>query len=274
MQARYSLPRPKRPAFIALTLSTLLLLAACGTSKQPAEPTATVPATPPTLAPGEVTVDSLLNRIDTSWASTTSMSATSWTAPYTDPMAGLGTPPADQMVTVERVIKPSSRSISTSIGGAVVDEQVAMNGSVYFRGTSVTDAIAPFVDASTWIKVNPTTVSADTPVGQQLSYLTSAPLPPYGTVSADLRARGAANAGQVKQGDRTCDVYTFRDGAGESGIAYTLAIDTTNLPCFLIQSGGGYANITTWTFNDPGIVIAAPAGAIDISATPTPTNPA
>lgn len=270
MRSPFILSLQKRPAIVAVLLSSLLLLASCGDNPKPVDPTATVQESSPTLAPGEVTVDSLLQRIDAAWAKTTSMSAISWTAPQSDPMAGIGTPPANETVTTERVIKPASRSISMSIGGAVADEQIAINGNVYFRGTSVSNGIAPFIDTSTWIKVSPTSVAADSPIGQQLTYLTAAPAPPYGTVSADLRARGAVHNGQVRDGDRTCDIYTFQDRTDGTGIIYTLAIDAQDLPCYLLQSGGGYANITAWTFDDPAITIVAPANAIDISATPTP----
>lgn len=267
--------RPARSLLIPISLAVLIALSACGSGRSTDEPTATaVPAASPTLAPGEVSVDSLLDRIDAAWPNVTSMVATSWSGQYADPMQAIAaTPPTDQMVTVERVVKPAARSITTSIGGVAVDEQMAVNGVVYFRGQSVTSAIAPFMDASTWVRVEPTMVAVDSPVGQQLAYLTSALQPPYGTVSEDLRAHGAAQTGQVTVGGRTCDVYAFTDSASEGdGIAYTLSLDSAGLPCSLTQSAGGYANVTTWTFNDLGLTITPPTDAVSVtgSATATP----
>jgi len=271
---------PLRPAprllWFSVALSILLVLTACGSGSTSDDPTATsAPVASPTLAPGEVSVDSLLDRIDAAWSGVTSMVATSWSGQYADPMQAIAaTPPTDQMVTVEKVVKPSARSISTSIGGVAVDDQLAVNGIVYFRGQSVTNAIAPFMDASTWVQVDPTLVAEDSPVGQQLAYLTSPLAPPYGTVSDDLRSRGATQTGQATVGGRTCDVYAFTDAAaGDEGIAYTLSLDSAGLPCSLTQSAGGYANVTTWTFNDLSIAITPPAGAISVTGTPTSTTP-
>ncbi|MGC4191189.1 MAG: hypothetical protein QM589_08480 [Thermomicrobiales bacterium] len=271
-----SSPRPafrrcSRAALFPVALTILLVLAGCGSSEKAAEPTATTgPVASPTLAPGEVSVDSLLGRIDAAWPKVQSMVATSWSGQYADPMQAIAaTPPADQMMTVEKVVKPSARSISTSIGGVAVDEQLAVNGIVYFRGTSVTNAIAPFMDATTWVQVDPSMVSEDSPVGQQLAYLIAPLQPPYGTVSDTLRGHGATQTGQVTVGGRTCDVYAFTDpSTGDDGIAYTLSLDSTGLPCSLTQSAGGYANVTTWTFNDLSIAITPPANAVNASGTP------
>ncbi|MGN6485388.1 MAG: hypothetical protein ACTHMX_13410 [Thermomicrobiales bacterium] len=272
MPARLPLHSPSRFLLIPVALSMLLALAACGSGNTADEPTATsAPVASPTLAPGEVSVDSLLDRIDAAWPGVTSMVSTSWSGQYADPMQAIvATPPTDQMVTVEKVVKPAARSISTSIGGVAVDDQLAVNGVVYFRGQSVTNAIAPFMDASTWVRVDPTMVAEDSPVGQQLAYLTSPLDPPYGTVSDDLRAQGATKTGQVTVGGRACDVYTFTDATtGSEGIAYTLSLDSAGLPCSLTQSAGGYANVTTWTFNDLTITITPPADAVSVTGTPT-----
>ncbi|MGC4105434.1 MAG: hypothetical protein QM753_03640 [Thermomicrobiales bacterium] len=263
--------RSRRAMLAPIVLTTLLVLSGCGTSDKAAEPTATAaPVASPTLAPGEVSVDSLLDRIDAAWPNVQSMVSTSRSGQYADAQQAIAsTPPTDQMVTVEKVVKPSARSISTSIGGVSVDDQMAVNGIVYFRGQSVTNAIAPFMDASTWVQVDPTLVPEDSPVGQQLAYLTSPLQAPYGTVSDGLRSRGATKTGQVTVGGRTCDVYAFTDSvSGEEGIAYTLALDSAGLPCALTASAGGYANVTTWTFNDLSIVITAPANAVSVMGTP------
>ncbi|MGB3330543.1 MAG: hypothetical protein WBA46_16405 [Thermomicrobiales bacterium] len=271
MPARPTAPILSRASLATIGLILAIVLAGCTSGSKNDTPTATtIPAASPTLAPGEVPVGELLQRIDAAWSGVTSMVATSWSGEYTDPVQALaGTPPADQMVTVEKVVKPASRSISTSLGGVSVDDQLAVNGVVYFRGQSVTNAIAPFMDASTWVQVNPAVVPQDSPVGQQLAYLTAPLAPPYGTVSDDLRSRGATKTGTVTIGSRTCDVYAFSDVAtGAEGIAYTLSLDGTGLPCSLTQAGGGYANITTWSFNDPTTTITAPTGAITVSGTP------
>jgi hypothetical protein len=276
MAPRIVTRRPRRVLLTPVALVVLLVLTSCGSGAKPASPTATAEsAASPTLAPGEVSVSSLLDRIDLAWPGVTSMRATSWTGQYDDPVQAVaGTPPADQMVTVEQVVKPSSRSISTTIGGAAVDDQVAVDGIVYFRGQSVTSAIAPFLSATAWVRVDPTMVPADSPVGQQLAYLTAPLGPPYGAVSDDLRARGATLTGQVSVGDRTCDVYAFTDAApGDTGIAYSLSLDSTGLPCSLTQSAGGYANVTIWTFNDPAIVVTPPSNAVTTSGTPVSQAP-
>lgn len=269
--------RPSTRHLLApIALTVLLTLAACGAGGTSDDPTATsAPVASPTLVPGQVSVGSLLDRIDAAWPAVTSMVATSWTGAYADPLQALAAPPTDQMITVEKVVKPAARSITSSIGGVAVDEQLAVNGVAYFRGQTVTTGIAPFVDASTWVRVEAGMVAEDSPVGQQLAYLISPLAAPYGSVSAELRAHGATKTGQVSVGGRTCDVYSFADNTSDdAGIAYTLSLDSAGLPCSLTQSAGGYANVTTWTFNDLGLTITPPADAIPMSgagaATPAP----
>jgi len=276
MRVRSLLPSRSRPgrhrpvvSLVSVAFALTLILSGCSVSGNDPDPTPTPPPTEapiPTLTADQVSVGDLIDRIDAAWPSVTTMRSTSWSGPANN---SIGTPAPDQDATVEETVAPSSRRRVALTNGAPVDEQISINGVVYFKGASVVNAVAPFVGADTWVRVDPTIVPPDSVVGQQLAYLTRPLGPPYDSVSADLRARAATPSGTVTVAGRTCTNYTFVDttSSGEK-IDYALSLDDHDLPCSLVQSAGGFANTTIYEFNNPGIVITAPAGATPVSGTP------
>jgi hypothetical protein len=64
---------------------------------------------------------------------------------------------------------------------------------------------------------------------------------------------------------RTCQRYTFGDATGVSGIGYELLLDEHDLPCRLVQSAGGYVNVTTYVFNIPNLVLTPPSIATPVA---------
>lgn len=257
---------------VTIALVSVVVLAGCGsgTGKGPdptVEPTSGPTNGPaPTLTSDQISVGSLIDRIDAAWPTVRNSRETTWSGTSSD---SIGTPPPDQTVTTEELVLPSSRRVVVTTGGKPSDEQIAINGAVFFKGAFVVGAVAPFAGAATWVQVDPSIVPPDSIVGQRLSYLTGPIVPPYDTVTDDLRARAATPAGQILVGGHACDAFTFVDTTSNgSKIDYALSLDDRNLPCSLVQSAGGYENITVYEFNTPNLVIAAPKTATPVSATP------
>jgi len=254
--------------FATVALVTLVMLAGCGSSSsKSANPTVEPTAGPvPTLAADQVSVGSLIDRIDAAWPSVRNTREVSWSGSSS---GTIGTPRPDQTVTTEDTVLPSSRRVVVTTGGIPSDDQIAIQGVVFFKGAFVVGAVAPFAGADTWVRVDPSIVPADSIVGQRLAYLTGPIEPPYDTVTDDLRARAASPAGQIMVGGRPCNAFTFVDTtANGSKIDYALSLDDTNLPCSLVQSAGSYENFTIYEFNNPNIRITAPETATLVSATP------
>lgn len=253
---------------LPIVLTAVVMLSGCGnggggTPSPTPEPTE---GPIPTLTADQTSVGDLLKRIDAAWPTVTSMRAVAWSGSTS---TSIGTPPADIQVSTEETVLPASRRITTTIGGTPSDDQISVNGAAYFKGSFVAGAVAPFAGADTWVHVDPTIVPADSIVGQRLAYLTRPIAPPYGTVSEDLRARAATPGSTITVGGRSCKVFTFVDTTTNgSKIDYALSLDAQDLPCSLVQSAGGFENVTIYTFNDPTIVISVPAGATPVSATP------
>lgn len=254
---------------IPIVLAAVAILSGCGNGGNAANPSPTSEPTEgpiPTLTADQISVGDLLKRIDTAWPTVTNMREVAWSGSAS---STVGTPPADVLASTEETVLPASRRITTTMGGAPTDDQISVNGAAYFKGSFVVGAVAPFAGADTWVQVDPAIVPADSMVGQRLAYLTRPIAPPYGTVSNDLRARAATPAGTIEAGGRTCSIFTFVDTTTNgSKIDYALSLDDKNLPCSLVQSAGGFENITIYTFNDPKVVISVPEGATPVSATP------
>lgn len=254
----------KHPLFHLVSLAIVLIIATgCSTDSGSSEPTAIPEPTAtvaPTLSPNAMTVGDLVARVEAAWPTVTSMRTTFWVATGTTG----GTPPTTGAVSIETVIPPSSRHVVQMQDGAIVDEQISLDGRVYMKGSLVVAAIAPMVGTDTWILVDPTTATADSPVAMQVAYLLSPVTQPFDTITAETLATEAFPLGTVTLGERTCTTYGFGDQSGE-GIRYELALDDANLPCQLLQIAGGYVNVTTYAFNLPDAVIVAPS-----IATPEP----
>jgi hypothetical protein len=221
------------------------------------EPTAAVA---PTLSPGAIIVGDLVARADAAWGSVTSMRTSFWVGEPGD----AGTPPAAGSYTTEVTLLPGSRHVIQTVDGQIVDEQIALNGRVYMKGSIVVAAIAPMIGTDSWVEVDPAAATSNSPVAMQIAYLTSPASSPFSTVSPETMALEAVPAGEVSIGDRTCQTYTFGNASGNA-VQYELAIDANDLPCRLLQRSGDVANITVYEFNIPGITITAPT-----IATPEP----
>jgi hypothetical protein len=242
----------KRLPGSALVVLCCLLLAACGGNEATSpDPTPTVSSTiPPTLPPGAITVGDLLDRMDAAWGDVRSMRTTFWSAPDGE----IASPAANGAVTIEEIVLPANRRVVQLVDGAVVDEQIAVDGRVFMKGSLVPVAIAPMMDAKTWVEIDPAAAASSAPIAQQIAYLMSPVTSPMGVVSPETRNLQAVPAGEVTVGGRVCAVYTFASG----GISYELAIDDNDLPCRLVMSASGAVNVTLYEFNVPGLVLSAP----------------
>jgi hypothetical protein len=247
-------------------LLLLLLLSACSSGNDaapsPARPT---DAATPTLAPGQTRVGDLLARAEASWSSVSNLRSV-FTSTQT---TSSGTAAGQREVVVEE-IKPDRRRVVIRQDGAVIDEQIVVEGVIYLRGSFVAGLVAPNVGAETWVTVDPALVPPDTPVGQQMSALTAPIAPPYQTVSAETRALPATAAGRVDVEGRSCAAFTFsaRDATSGGQIDYTLALDDTDRLCALDQTAGAVTNRTIFTYNLPELTIEAPLAATPVSGTP------
>jgi len=181
-----------------------------------------------------------------------------WSAPE----GQVSSPAAGGSVTIEEIVLPSNRHVVQMFGGAVVDEQLVVDGRVYIKGALVPAAIAPMMDVNTWVEIDPAAATSNSPIAQQVAYLTSPVTSPLGAVSPETGNQQAVPAGEVTIGGRMCTVYTF----GSGGIGYELAIDGSDLPCRLVMSASGTANVTLYEFNVPGLVLTAP----DLATPPAP----
>lgn len=252
-----------RPIHLLIVAFVLLVATGCSTetADQGPAPTSTpAPTAVPTLTPGATSVGDLIERVDQVWPTVTSMRTTFW-ATMGSPQS---TPPALGAVTVETVIVPASRHVTQLQDGAIVDEQIALNGRVYMKGSIVVAAIAPMVGTEAWVEVDPAAATSDNPLSMQVNYLLEPVHHPFGLISPETLASEAIPLDPITIGDRTCQNYTFGDQSG-NGIRYELSIDEANLPCQLLQFGGDYVNVTLYEFNVPGLSISAP----DV-ATPEP----
>jgi hypothetical protein len=161
-------------------------------------------------------------------------------------------------VTIEEALLPSSRQVTIFSNGQVTDVSRAVAGRVYMKGQMVPAAVAPMVDTATWVEVNPQTADSNSPIAPQVAYLLSPIASPFTSSLTDTRAQAASPTGQAMIEGRNCSRFTFGAANSAEGIAYELAVDEGGLPCRLVQSGGGYANVTIWAFAIDGLTIEAP----------------
>lgn len=159
------------------------MLVSCGTESPDPTPATEPPATTiPTLSPGALTVGDLLARVDAAWPAVVSMRTTFWSTEKF-PLQSAGTPPATGLVTVEEVRLPADRRLTTTTDGVVTDEQIAMGRRIFMKGSIVPAAIAPMVDAETWVEVDPAGAGSDSPVAPQIAYLLAPIAAPFANVT-------------------------------------------------------------------------------------------
>ena len=248
------------PRSYALILLLALVLSACSTTSEPAEPTVEPTATAlPTISPGGTTVGDLVDRVNAAWGSVESLQTTFWTIEGEVTV----TPPATGEVTVETSIKPDRRHVVRMVDGNVIEEQIAVGGRVFMRGQIVAAAIAPLVGPDAWIEVDPRTATSTSSIAAQVSWLLAPVQSPVGMVSDETRALEAFPGDPIDIDGRTCNTWTF---GVPNGIQQELALDAEGLPCRLVQQVQDIANVTIFSVNQPGITIAIPPVA-------TPTAP-
>ena len=256
-----------RHAIRITTIALVLLLAACGGGDADPTPEPTSPP-PPTAAPGELTVGDLVAGVEAAWPQVRSLRTTSMSGPVpTDGTAA--TPARGVQSSIEESVAPNSRRILLMTDGAITDEQVWVNDTVYMWGAFVANAVAPEVGSQVWVTVDPTVVPDESTVGRQLRYLTRPFDNPFGAITDDLRAQPAKEAGQVEVGGRACTVYTFAD-VTETGtrVDYELALDDAGLPCQLVRRAGGFQDSSVFEVNVPDLHVVAPDAPTPVSGTP------
>lgn len=238
----------------------MLIVTACGNNAE-TEPTPS-PA-PPTAAPGQLSVRDVIAMAEPAWPNVESMRTTSRTG-------GVPREGEDEAFTgsVQDWSANGDRHVIEFENGSAVNEQFWVDGVVYMRGQFVTAAVAPNVDANTWVILDTAVVPNDTPVGIQIRYLTREQTNPYGDLTEDVLDRPVVEDGTVTVGARTCTVYTFGD-ENDTGteIRYEIAVDENGLPCQVIQRAGDFQNSTEYEFNTD-ITIVAPLEGTPVSGTP------
>ena len=289
----------KRPLIIP-ALAILVTLAACGDDENDAEPTAVATLTPvsivggdsPRSSPGSAspetlaasgepaTVGELAALVEAAWSGVTSYRATttnsgsggvltdSLASPVSSsPAADTGSPAAatpDGLVAVDEVVMPDLRHQIVREGGAE-SEFIAANGLVYTRGAYNRVYIDPSLNPDTWVRLDPATVPANTPLaifverfagpepfdspfaGLQPSTLDS-PLTPLNVDTVDGRTCQSYRVVQTTQTGERVDIR--------------LAIDERNLPCYVETAGGSIVNRTTYGDFNVRIDIEPPAEAV------------
>ncbi len=113
----------------------------------------------------------------------TSMRTTFWSA-ETAAGSPIGTPPPTGQVTIEEIRLPADRRLTTITDGVATDEQIAVGGRIYMKGALVRAAIAPMVDAATWVEVDPAAGLASA-IASQIAYLLEPVTSPFTGVSPD-----------------------------------------------------------------------------------------
>lgn len=223
---------------------------------------------PATAAPGELSVGMLTQRINDAWGGVTALRVTSSSGP-TPVQQGAGTQVPTASYAIETWTAPNNRQITEVVDGAVINEQVYMDGVVYMKGIFVVTAVAPEVGADTWITLDKTVVPRDTPTGNRVAYLTREPASPFARMSEDMLVQPVNESGTVQVGDRTCTLYTFGDANGDGdAIRYEIALDDNDLPCQVVQRAGGFQNSSVYEINTDEIEIEAPDAGTPVSGTP------
>jgi hypothetical protein len=252
---------PRRMATLIVLIAGALLLEACsfGDSLEP-EPTATPTAV--TFNPGDVAVGTLVDDAHPAWEV-----VDAWTAETRGDTSA--TEGGISSTTTVTVILPDQRHVLTMNGETVVTEEIVLDGTIYMRGTLVSSAIYPAVDAESWISFSPDQVPEDSVLAQEVAYLTAPPAYPLGDFTEETRALPASPSGEVRVDDRTCEAWTFTTSTPDApGIDYTLAFDAENRPCKLVRESGGVVETTTWSYPASPEPITAPQEATPVESFP------
>jgi hypothetical protein len=259
--------------FRSRQLFTLFMVAivatSCGSSDSDADPTPTAETTAnTTTSQGELTVQELTDRINAAWSDVSALRVTSASGPI-PAESGDGSSTPQGSFTVEEWTEPNNRRITEVVDGEIVNEQVYVDGAVYMKGSFVGSAVAPEVGSETWITLDPSVIPSDTPVGNRITYLTREPASPFAGMAPEILTQAVRESGDVQVGDRTCTLYTFGDpdNTGEE-IRYEIALDENDIPCQVVQRGGGFQNSSVYQVNSNDILIVGPDAGTPVSGTP------
>lgn len=243
----------KRLRLAILFVCLSLLVAGCSTSSEdPVEPTVEPTTTAlPTVSPGGMSVGTLLDQVNAAWGTVQSVQTTFWTTGSDE----IDAPPATGEVTAESSIAPDRRHVVRMVDGVTVEEQIAIGGRVFMRGQIVVAAIAPMMGTDAWIEVDPRTATSTASIAAQVNWLLSPIQSPFAAVSDETRSLEAFPGDPVEIDGRTCQTWTF--GTAD-GIQQELALDSSGLPCRLIQRAGDFTNVTLYSINPAGLTIEIP----------------
>ncbi len=253
---------PRRLTALVTVVAASLLFGACSFGDS-LEPEPTPEPTAVTFEPGDEAVGTLIDRGRPAWEQ-----VDSWVAETRGDTSA--TEGGISSSTTTTVILPDQRHVRTLNGETVVTEEIVLDGTIYMRGTLVSSSIFPTVDAETWIRFTPDQVPADSVLAQEVAFLTAPPGYPFADFTDETRALPASPSGEVKVGDRTCDVWTFTTNtADQPGIDYAMAFDAEGRPCQLVRESGGVVETTTWTYSTSPEPIVAPENATPVEQFPS-----
>ena len=251
---------PRRLATLVAVVATSLLLGACSFDSLDPEPTPEPTAV--TFGPDDEAVGTLIDRGRPAWEG-----VDAWTAETRGDSSA--TEGGVSSTTTTTVILPDQRHVLTMNGETVVTEEIVRDGTIYMRGTLVSSSIYPSADPETWIRFTPDQVPADSVLAQEVAFLTAPPAYPFADFTDDTRALPASPAGEVKVGDRTCEVWTFTSSKPDQpGIDYSMAFDADGRPCQLVRTSGGVVETTTWQYPASPEPIVAPEDAMPVEQFP------
>lgn len=252
---------PRRLTALVAVVATSLLLGACSFDDS-IEPKPTPEPTAITFDPGDEAVGTLIDRGRPAWEQ-----VDAWTAETRGDTSA--TEGGVSSTTTTTVILPDQRHVLTMNGETVVTEEIVLDGTIYMRGTLVSSSVYPAVDADTWIRFTPTQVPVDSVLAQEVAFLTAPPAYPFADFTDETRALPASPSGEVKVGDRICEVWTFTTTTPDQpGIDYTMAFDAEGRPCQLVRASGGVVETTSWTYPTSPEPIGAPENATPVEQFP------
>lgn len=269
---------------VPVLLGLLLVLSGCsirGSDDELPTPTQVAVSGGDGAATGPRLVGELAEQINTAWLSVQSYRVT--TVQGSGDLSAIPLPstpvsaaaPADPNATwqsvVDEIILPDQRHYLESSGGSI-SEFTAVGGRVYARGRFSQLAVRPDLDATTWVNLDPTFISADSTIGQFLSAFiggdAAAFRSPLADLQSDTREQELTAIGTVDAGGRRCSGYQWMepDDAGDP-MTRIVRIDAAGLPCSLEFTAGGYTSRVTWDSYNLVPAIVVPAESVTVGET-------
>jgi hypothetical protein len=176
-------------------------------------PLAEQPETPPR------TVGELADRVAAAWPSVTSYRSVTTQGSTDEPPPALPVPPElatpvplgsvpeSSQSYIDEVVLPDRRHQLVSQGGQI-SEFIAVNGRVYVRGRFSQVTIRPDLEATTWVDLDPSRISPDSPIGFFIAGFADPTAPAFASPLGDLlpenRAQELTAGGDIDVEWRTC----------------------------------------------------------------------